>query len=87
MGKFTGEVWVETAGSGEVVRAAPSAGKRYALYVGLDVHEDSIAVALAWPRRGESQYLGEIANNPKAVRKLVEQLSALTGGRADTVLL
>ena len=80
MREFTGEIGVAGAASGEVLRAVLKAEERYALYVGLDVHKDSIAVALAWPGRGEASYYAEIANRGKAVRKLVEQLSELTGG-------
>jgi transposase len=80
MREFTGEIRVAGAASGEVLGAVLRSDERYALYVGLDVHKDSIAVALAWPGRGEARYRGEIANETKAVKKLVEQLSALTGG-------
>ncbi len=37
-------------------------------YVGLDVHKDSIAVAVARWGRGEPEYLGEIDNSAAAVR-------------------
>ena len=41
-------------------------------FVGLDVHADSIAVAVAEGRGARS--LGVIPNNPDAVRKLVRKL-------------
>jgi transposase len=44
-------------------------------YVGLDVHKDSIAVAVARWGRGEPEYLGEIANSAAAIRKLLKRLS------------
>ena len=34
----------------------------YNAYVGLDVHKDTIAVAVAFPDRGELVYWGEIAH-------------------------
>ncbi len=48
-------------------------------FVGLDVHADSIAVAVAEPR-GEVRGLGTIPNDPEAVRKLVRKL-----GPAETL--
>ncbi len=54
--------------------------ERYALYVGLDVHKDTVAVGVSRPGRGEPEYRGEVAHTPKAVRKLVEKLSAETAG-------
>lgn len=43
-------------------------------YVGLDVHKETIAVSVAEANGGEVRYLGEIANTPEAVEKLVRQL-------------
>ncbi len=48
---------------------------KYGAYVGLDVHKDTIAVAVAYPGREEPQDRGEIANTPKALRKLIQRLS------------
>lgn len=45
------------------------------IYVGLDVHKATIAVAVARTGRSDPQYCGEIGNNPGAVRKLLKQLS------------
>ncbi len=52
----------------------------YSLYVGLDVHKETIAIAVAQPGRGEPEYHGEIANQPKAVAKLIQRLSQQAGG-------
>lgn len=46
------------------------------LFIGLDTHKDSIAVALAeGGRSGEVRYFGQIGNEPAAVVKLVKQLA------------
>ena len=45
------------------------------VYVGLDVHKATIAVAVARPGRCEPEYYGNIANNDAALRKLLKQLS------------
>ena len=65
---------IETAAVAEVVRriAWPS---RYPAYVGLDVHKDSIMVAVARAGREEAEPWGEIANKPKGVDKLVKRLT------------
>lgn len=43
-------------------------------FLGLDVHAETIAVALAEPGRGEVRSLGIIPNEPTAVRKLIQKL-------------
>ena len=49
-------------------------------YVGLDVHKETLAVSVAEGNGGEVRYLGEIANTPEAIEKLVRQLRK-TGAR------
>ena len=48
----------------------------YSAYVGLDVHKEMIAVAVAYPGRSEPTSLGNIANTKKAVVRLIGRLSA-----------
>jgi len=43
-------------------------------FVGLDVHKETIAVSVAEAHGGEVRYVGEIANTPEALVKLVRQL-------------
>jgi transposase len=74
---------IETASSQAALAAASgkAAAKQYAAYVGLDVHKETIAIAVAEPGRGEPVYRGEIANTPKKVERLIARLSeAFDGG-------
>jgi len=48
--------------------------KQFSKYVGLDVHKETIAVAVAESDKGEVRYVGEIANTPQAMKKLIKQL-------------
>ena len=47
----------------------------FSVYVGLDVHKDTIAVAVATAGRGAPQYRNEIANTPTAIKRLIHKLS------------
>jgi hypothetical protein len=43
-------------------------------YVGMDVHKETIAVAVAPLGAGEVRYFGEIANAAQSIDKLVKQI-------------
>lgn len=45
------------------------------IYVGLDVHKATISVAIVRQLRSQPQYIGEIANTPAEIKKLVKRLS------------
>ena len=50
------------------------------MWIGLDTHKAKIAVAVAEPgRSGEVRFQGEIANQPEAVRRLLDRLAAKHG--------
>jgi transposase len=75
MKEFTAEaVWIETASALEAVWQA-QLDRKYPVYIGLDVHKESIAVAVARAGREAPESRGEIANKPKTVAKLVERLN------------
>ena len=46
----------------------------YPAYIGLDVHKETIAVAVARAGRDAPESWGEIANKPKTIAKLVARL-------------
>jgi transposase len=56
------------------------AERQYPAYIGLDVHKESIAVAVARAGRAAPESRGEIANTPRAVAKLVERLNQAFDG-------
>ena len=44
--------------------------------IGLDVHKETIAVSVAHDGRGGPEPLGEIANRPQSVKKLVARVQS-----------
>lgn len=80
MKEFSEQFEVQSMASAAVLMQARTVEPTHACYVGLDVHKDTIAVALAWPGRAAPEYLGEISNTPKAVAKLATRLSQQTHG-------
>jgi len=53
--------------------------KQYNAYVGMDVHKNSIAVAVAFPSGGDPIFRGEVAHTTKALTKLIQRLTAAYG--------
>lgn len=47
----------------------------YGAYIGLDVHKETIAIAVAPRGRGKVIYRNEIPNRPKNIKKMVEKLT------------
>ena len=81
MKEFTAEaVRIETASALEAVWQA-QAGHQYPAYIGLDVHKETIAVAVAHAGREVPESRGAIASQPKTVAKLVERLNQEFDGK------
>lgn len=74
------QVQIETASALQTKPAAGRGPEKHAAYVGLDVHKDTIAVAMAKPGRDEPTYWGEIKHTRKAVEKLIAQLTKECSG-------
>ena len=68
------EIRIETVSALDTIRQAHRESN-YPAYIGLDVHKERIAVAVARSGREEPESRGEIANKPKHVAKLVTRLS------------
>jgi transposase len=73
------EVRFETASALKTVMQAQS-GHKYPAYIGLDVHKEAIAVAVARAGREIPEIRDEIANKPGKVARLVERLNREFGG-------
>lgn len=50
--------------------------RKYSKYVGLDVHKETIVVAIAKAGRAEAMQYGEIAHTTEAIKKLAKKMSA-----------
>ena len=75
MKKFRAEaIGLEPVSALELVRQAQTEHK-YPAYIGLDVHKETIVVAVARAGREAPESRREIANKPKTVARLVERLS------------
>lgn len=72
-------IQIETPSAQTMVEQAGMA-KPYGAYVGLDVHKETIVVAVAPIGRDEPQSRGEIRHSRKAVGKLIDRLSKEFGG-------
>lgn len=65
---------IKTESAMDLGRRKPEAGS-YPAYIGLDVHKETIAISVARAGRDEPEFRAEIANKPKKVIKLVDQLN------------
>ena len=68
------EIQIETATALATVMHSEGVN-HYPAYIGLDVHKETIAVAVARAGRDTPESWGEIANRPKAIAKLIERLN------------
>ena len=76
MKEFNAErVAIETAGAHGVIKQAKTP-RTHPAYIGLDVHKETITVAIARSGREAAESSGEIANKPKAIAKLVKRLNS-----------
>ncbi|WP_280550774.1 IS110 family transposase [Halomonas sp. 11-S5] len=64
-----------------VAERLSAASDVHAGYIGLDVHKASISVSIAEAGRQAPEFHGEIPNEPKAIDKLVRQLSQRFDGQ------
>jgi len=76
MRQFTSkDMTIESETALAMIEQQKQAAKRYSRYVGLDVHKDTIAVAIAPGDGGSVRYYGEIPNTHKAINKMMQKLS------------
>jgi len=47
----------------------------YPAYIGMDTHKDTIVSSISNPGRNKPKYLGEMANDPKKIKKFIENIS------------
>ena len=75
MKEFTAETQViETASALNVISQHQKI-THYPAYIGLDVHKDTIVIAVAEAGREAPHSRGEIANKPGRIAKMVERLA------------
>jgi transposase len=72
---------VSTTSALGTIQTAQSALDKYAAYIGLDTHKDSIVVAIALPGRAQAYIDSELANNEKNISKLIHRLSKQFAGQ------
>jgi len=70
----------ETASPAQAVVEGQLGWDRYAAYVGLDVHKETIVISVARRGRGAPESWGEIANKTKSIDKLIGRVAAAFGG-------
>jgi len=46
----------------------------YSKYLGMDVHKDTISVAIAQEGREEPRFYGKIPNSPQAIRQFAQEV-------------
>jgi len=46
----------------------------YSKYIGMDVHKDTISVAISQEGQGELRFYGRIRNSPEAIGKLIKKV-------------
>ncbi len=56
--------------------------KEYNFYVGLDVHSESVSVAVAEKGRGEVRFIGTLPNDPVVIIKALRKLGHLGSVKA-----
>ncbi len=66
----------------EAAKRLNAVGSVHTAYIGLDVHKVSISVAVAEEGRQAPEFLGEIPNEPKAIDRLIRQMSERFAGQS-----
>ena len=74
-------VIIENASALERIGQYQKNAIHYGAYIGMDVHKDTIAYAVALPGRASGVYRGQIAHTQKAVNKLIKRLSEEFAGQ------
>jgi transposase len=82
MNEFTADPTSITKASATAVGHAEDQApvEHYGAFIGLDVHKESISVAIARPGRAPGAYYKDIANTPQSVTKLARSLSERFAG-------